>query len=385
MKNISILGSTGSIGTQTLQVIAENPDKINVVGLTTNNNIELLEKQMNVFMPQIVAVYNSSKASELRKKTNHKNVEILEGLEGLIEVAKFSNNDMIVTAVPGMIGLQPTINAIKNGINIALANKETLVTGGSLVMAECQKYDVDIYPVDSEHSAIFQCLYGNDIDKVNKIILTASGGPFRNKTKEELKNVNLEQALNHPNWKMGKKVTIDSSTLMNKGFEVIEAKWLFNMDISKIEVLVHPQSIIHSMVEYVDHSIIAQLGTPDMRVPIQNAIFYPERIANNFEPLNFMSIGSLEFKLPDKELFPCLQLAFDAIGEGGSMPAVLNAANEIAVESFLNNEISYLDISEINSKIMNRHSTNHHNTLEDILEIDHLVRIQTKELISEIN
>jgi 1-deoxy-D-xylulose-5-phosphate reductoisomerase len=252
-------------------------------------------------------------------------------------------------------------------------------------MSECQKYNVDIYPVDSEHSAIFQCLYGNDIDKVNKIILTASGGPFRNKTKEELKNVSLEQALNHPNWKMGRKVTIDSSTLMNKGFEVIEAKWLFNMDVSKIDVLVHPQSIVHSMVEYVDHSIIAQLGTPDMRVPIQNAIFYPERIANSFEPLNFLSIGSLEFKLPNKELFPCLQLAFDAIGEGGSMPAVLNAANEIAVESFLNNEISYLDISKINSNIMDKHSTSYHNTLENILEIDHLVRIQTKEFISEIN
>lgn len=371
MKNIVILGSTGSIGTQSLEVINEFNDT-NVVGLSSNTNIDILEGQIRRFKPKYVCVVNEIKANNLREIIKDTDTKILHGENGLLELVALDNVDMVINSLVGNVGLMPTIYAIRNKKDIALANKETLVSAGELVMKEARENNVNIYPIDSEHSAIFQCLQGNKHEQVEKIILTASGGPFRDNT--SLNEVTLEQALKHPNWSMGKKITIDSATLMNKGLEVIEAKWLFDVDISKIQVLVHQQSIIHSMVEYKDSVVMAQLGTPDMKVPIQYALYYPDRKPNNFEKLDLLKFNNLTFREPNIELFPCLQYAFDAIAIGGTMPCVLNASNEVAVHKFLNSEIKFTDIPKIIKKTMDNHIAKMDYTLEDILKVDSWAR-----------
>lgn len=373
VKNISIIGSTGSIGTQTLECVRNLG--INVEGLSANSNIELLEKQINEFSPQIVSVGTETLAVELKKKIGNK-CEIVYGIDGVTAVATVPAAEMVVTSVVGIAGLIPTIAAIKNGKNIALANKETLVAAGEIVMNLAREKGVHIIPVDSEHSAIFQSLRSGNSCEMEKIILTASGGPFRGYTKEQLANVTLAQALKHPNWSMGSKVTIDSATLMNKGLEVIEAKWLFGMDSSKIQVVVHPQSVIHSAVEFVDGSVIAQLGKPDMRLPIQYALTHPERAKASFSKLDFMQMSSLTFEKPDKETFRCLQLAFDAITAGGTMPAVMNAANEVAVSMFLKEEIKFSQIADIVEKIMFKHNVNIKPSIDDIIEVDKWARTE---------
>jgi 1-deoxy-D-xylulose-5-phosphate reductoisomerase len=373
LKNISILGSTGSIGTQSLEVV-RNIEGFKVIGLTTNSNIELLEKQAIEFMPKIVGVMDEQKASILKDKLKGYNIKVVEGMNGLIEVATESNIDVVITSVVGMVGLIPTLEAIKAGKHIALANKETLVTAGKIVTDEAIKNNVSIIPVDSEHSAIFQCLKSGNNDEISKIILTASGGPFRGKKRHQLESVEIKDALNHPNWSMGKKITIDSATLMNKGLEVIEAKWLFNIDIDKIEVVVHPQSIIHSMVEFQDGSIIAQMGVPDMKVPIQYALTYPERKKNSLDRLDLVKSGKLTFEYPDIDTFKCLRLAIDALKKGGTMPAVLNAANEVAVELFLSEKIKFLEIADAIEKIMGIHNIINEPSLEDVLKADRWAR-----------
>lgn len=382
MKNISILGSTGSIGTQALEVVSDNNDALNIVGLTTNTSIDLLEKQIDAYAPRIVCVMDGDAALILEKrlKTKASAVEVVSGLEGLIAVATASENNLLLTAVSGMIGLQPTLAAINAGIDIALANKETLVAGGQIVIDAAAAKGVALLPVDSEHCAIFQCLMGNKHQEIDRIIITASGGPFRGQTREQLQSVTLAQALKHPNWSMGKKITIDSATLMNKGLEVIEAKWLFDLRDSQIDVVVHPQSIIHSMVEFIDHSTIAQLGLPDMALPIQIAFFYPERIANNRPALDFSQVRELTFEEPDLLAFPCLQLAYDALDSGGTMACVLNAANEIAVARFLNQEIHFLDIPRINSMVMEKHQLISNPGLDEVLAADAWARAIAREV-----
>ena len=366
MKKIAILGSTGSIGTQTLEVVRENKD-IEVSGLAAGNNIQLLEKQIREFKPRLVAVWKEEKAKELRENIKDTDVRVVCGMEGLIEVATMEETGILVTAIVGMIGIRPTIEAIKAGKDIALANKETLVTAGHIIMPLAKEHGVAILPVDSEHSAIFQSLQGSHRSELHKIILTASGGPFRGKTREELLNIQVEHALKHPNWEMGRKITIDSSTLVNKGLEVIEAKWLFDVDIDQIEVVVHPQSIIHSMVEYVDGAVIAQLGTPDMKLPIQYALFYPDRQPMNGKKLDFYELGQLTFEKPDMENFDGLRLAYEAARKGGSMPTVYNAANEKAVALFLDRKIAYLQITELIEEAMSRHKIVINPSVEDIL------------------
>lgn len=376
LKKISILGSTGSIGTQTLDVIQHlkgMQEDIQVCGLTTNQNIELLEKQIYEFHPRKVAVMDENKAYELKKKISIP-VEILTGIDGLVEISTLEEIDTVVTSVVGTIGLIPTFEAIKNGKNIALANKETLVTAGNIIMEEAKKNNVTIYPIDSEHSAIFQCLQGNKQDLIQRIILTASGGPFRGKTLEELKHITVEDALRHPNWSMGEKITIDSATMMNKGLEVIEARWLFNVELEQIEVVVHPQSMIHSMVEFEDGSIMAQIGEPDMRVPIQYALTFPKRLKSNWPKVDFTKRNLFTFEYPDLSVFKCLQLAYDALNVGGTMPAVLNGANEIAVERFLKKEIHFLEIPGLIEKAMEAHNIIMSPTLSDILHVDQWAR-----------
>ncbi|MGV8905472.1 MAG: 1-deoxy-D-xylulose-5-phosphate reductoisomerase [Acetobacterium sp.] len=376
VKNISIIGSTGSIGTQALEVVSENSDSLNVVALSANTSIDLLEKQIEKYQPRIVCVMNNDSALVLEKRLQSKGlkVEIVTGIEGLITVATAPGIDMLLTAVSGMIGLRPTMAAIEKGIDIALANKETLVAAGKIVMDAVAAKGVALLPVDSEHSAIFQCLMGNDHEDIRRVIITASGGPFRGKTWPQLEAVTLDQALKHPNWSMGRKITIDSATLMNKGLEVIEAKWLFDLHNEQIDVVVHPQSIIHSMVEFVDHSTMAQLGLPDMALPIQIAFFYPQRIPNNRQSLDFQQIRELTFEEPDLKTFPCLQLAYDALAVGGSMTCVLNAANEVSVARFLNKEISFVDIPRINSMVMDQHSVLSNPSLDDVLAVDDWAR-----------
>lgn len=374
MKKISILGSTGSIGTQALEVMKNNQDLFEVVAISGNTNIELLQKQIKKFNPKYVAVYNESKAKELKNKLNNPNIKILSGMEGLIEISTIDEVDIVITSVVGTIGLLPTLNAIKAKKNIALANKETLVTAGELVMKEAKLNGVNILPIDSEHSAIFQCLQGNTFKQVNKIILTASGGPFRGMKKKNLVNVTPQDALKHPNWNMGSKITIDSATLMNKGLEVIEAKWLFDLEVSQIDVVVHPQSIIHSMVEFIDGSILAQLGLPDMKVPIQYALTYPSRVKSNMERLDFLKIRELTFEKPDTKTFPCLDLAIEALRIGGTMPAVLNAANEELVLQFLNGLITFYDIPNRIEVAMNKHTPIKNPSINDIFEVDKLTR-----------
>ena len=379
MKNISILGSTGSIGVQTLEVVRVSSD-FNVLGLSTNTSIELLEEQIREFRPLKVAVMDEEKAEILKEKTKDIAVEVLTGLDGLVEIATMSDVDTVVMSVVGNIGIKPTYEAIRAKKEIALATKEVLVSGGSLIIDEAKKQGVKIYPIDSEHSAIFQSLQGNEMNKIEKIILTASGGPFRGKKVEELKEVTPEMALKHPNWSMGAKITIDSSTMMNKGLEVIEAKWLFDVDVNKIQVLVHPQSIVHSAVEYEDGAVMAQLGVPDMKVPIAYALTYPKRYKSSFEKLNLAKVGTLTFEEPDLEAFRCLALAYKAIEIGGSMPAVLNAANEIAVEKFLKKEIKYLDIPVIIESTMNAYTVKYNFTIEELLEADQWGRKYAKNI-----
>lgn len=369
MKKIAILGSTGSIGTQTLEVVRENKD-IEVLGLAAGNNIKLLERQIREFHPKMAAVWSEERAKELRENVKDLNIKIVSGMEGLIELSVMEESEILVTAIVGMIGIRPTIEAIKAGKDIALANKETLVTAGHIIMPLAKEYQVAILPVDSEHSAIFQSLQGGQEKALHKILLTASGGPFRQKTREELLNIQVEDALKHPNWEMGRKITIDSSTFVNKGLEVIEAKWLFDVSLDQIEVVVHPQSIIHSMVEYVDGAIIAQLGTPDMKLPIQYALYYPERRFLPGDRLDFAALSKLTFEKPDMETFYGLRLAFEAGKEGGSLPTVFNAANELAVSKFLERKIKYLEIPEIIEHCMQAHKTIADPSVDEILQTE---------------
>lgn len=369
MKQIAILGSTGSIGTQTLEVVRENGD-IQVLAMAAGNNIGLLEDQIREFHPKLVAVWSEEKAKELRDRIKDTDTEVMCGMDGLIAVSVYEDVEILVTAIVGMIGIRPTIEAIKAGKHIALANKETLVTAGHIIMQLAKEYGVSILPVDSEHSAIFQSLQGNEHKSIHKILLTASGGPFRGKKEEDLLNIKVEDALKHPNWTMGQKITIDSSTMINKGLEVIEAKWLFDVDVDQVQVVVQPQSIIHSMVEYIDGAIMAELGTPDMKLPIQYALYYPERRYLPGERLDFWSLGKIDFEKPDMKTFYGLTLAYEAGRKGGSLPTVFNAANELAVSKFLNREIKYLEIMEIVEDCMRAHQNIEHPTLEQILDTE---------------
>ena len=369
MKKIAILGSTGSIGTQTLEVVRENGD-LEVLGLAAGNNIKLLEEQIREFHPKLAAVWSEEKAKELRENVKDLNVKVVSGMDGLIEVSTIIESEILVTAIVGMIGIRPTIEAIKAGKDIALANKETLVTAGHIIMPLAKEHKVAILPVDSEHSAIFQSLQGNPRGALHKILLTASGGPFRGRKREDLANIQVEDALKHPNWEMGRKITIDSSTLVNKGLEVIEAKWLFDVEIEQIEVVVHPQSIIHSMVEYADGAIIAELGTPDMKLPIQYALYYPERRFLPGDRVDFATLSQLTFEKPDLDTFYGLRLAMEAGKAGGSLPTVFNAANELAVSKFLNRKIQYLEIPEIIETCMRNHKNIACPTVEEILQTE---------------
>ncbi|MGN0134450.1 MAG: 1-deoxy-D-xylulose-5-phosphate reductoisomerase [Anaerotignum sp.] len=379
MRKISILGSTGSIGTQTLEVV-ENLENIKVMAITGNSNIELLEKQARKFHPELVAVMNEKNAKILQDRLADMNIRVVSGMDGLVEAATYKDVDTVVTSVVGNIGLKPTFEAIRAGKNIALANKETLVSAGQLVMDLAKKHHIHIYPVDSEHSAIFQSLQGNGENKIQRILLTASGGPFRGKKREELENVTAADALAHPNWSMGKKITIDSATLMNKGLEVMEAKWLFDVDVDQIEVLIHPQSIVHSAVEYEDGAIIAQMGEPDMRVPIQYALTYPKRVKNPFPRVDFAQRSNLTFDKPDMDTFKCLSLAYRALKTGGTLPAVLNGANEVAVARFLKGEISFLQIPALIEQTMDAYTVKYEYTLEDLLEADAWAKAYAKQV-----
>lgn len=377
-RNLVILGSTGSIGTQALEVC----DNINirVLGLSAMKNIDKLETQARKYKPAIVAVMDPERGKELRTRLKDTKVKVVWGIEGMTELVTLQGADTVLTSVVGIAGLVPTINAIEAGKNIALANKETLVTAGKLVMETAKRNNIDILPVDSEHMAIFQCLSGNRKEDVEKLILTASGGPFRGFSEKQLEHVTVEDALNHPNWSMGEKITVDSATMMNKGFEVMEARWLFDMDLSKIEVLVHPQSIIHSMVSYRDGSIIAQLGASDMRIPIQLALTWPERMDNNFGRVDLAKTGILTFEKPDLKVFKCLDFAIRAAKIGGTMPVVLNAANEIAVSLFLNGKISFKAIADLIQSVIEKHTVHIDPSLNDIIEVDRMAREETMKI-----
>lgn len=366
MKHIAILGSTGSIGTQTLDVVRANGD-IKVEGISAGHNIGLLEKQIREFHPGIAAVWEEDEAKDLAVRIQDTDTKVVWGMEGLLELARIPAADILVTAIVGMIGIRPTIEAIQAGKDIALANKETLVTAGHLIMPLAKERGVWILPVDSEHSAIFQALNGENKEEIHKLIITASGGPFRGKKREELSKVTLSDTLKHPNWVMGKKITVDSATLVNKGLEVMEARWLFDMDLEHIQVLVQPQSVIHSMIEFKDGGIMAQLGTPDMRLPIQYALYYPHRRYLDGERLDFIKLGQITFEEPDMETFLGLPMAIEASKKGGTMPAVFNAANELAVRKFLHQEINFLDIYEIIGQSMGRHHIKENPGLEEIL------------------
>lgn len=369
MIKIAILGSTGSIGTQTLEIVEANPD-IQVVGLAAGNNVDLLEKQIRQYRPRLAAMWSEAACRDLQTRVADLPVRVVCGMEGLLELATMEEAKILVTAIVGMIGIRPTIAAIKAGKDIALANKETLVTAGHLIMPLAKEKKVSILPVDSEHSAIFQSLKGESTKQIEKILLTASGGPFRGKKKEELAGIQVEDALKHPNWAMGRKITIDSSTLVNKGLEVIEAKWLFSVGLEQIQVVVHPQSIIHSMVQFKDGGILAQLGTPDMKLPIQYALSYPDRRPMEGKRVDFYELGQLTFEKPDMETFRGLKLAYEAAQTGGSMPTVYNAANEKAVSLFLEKRISYLQITELIEAAMNNHKVIANPTVEDILQTE---------------
>ena len=372
MKKIAILGSTGSIGTQTLDIIEQNPDQFTATVLSCGSNVELLGKQIEKHRPPMAVVSNENDALEMSKK--YPRTEFLYGMEGLIVAAAKTDCDMVLNSLMGMMGLMPTYCAIKAGKDIALANKETLVAGGSVIMDAVKENKIRLLPVDSEHSAVFQALQGNDQKDISRILLTASGGPFRGYSIEALQGVTVSQALNHPNWKMGNKITIDSATMMNKGLEVIEAKWIFDVPPEKIEVVIHPQSIIHSMVEYHDHSIIAQLGVPDMRLTIGYALAFPERKENEIKSVDFFELGALTFEKPDLKTFKCLGLAYEAITAGGSYPVVLNAANEVLVRHFLEGRIGFVEIQNKIETILQNHKPVYKLDLEGILEIDRKIR-----------
>lgn len=369
MKKVAILGSTGSIGTQTLEVARENGD-LQITALAAGGNVDLMEKQIREFHPALAAMWTEEKAKELRDRVKDLPVKIVSGMDGLLEVATDPASEILVTAIVGMIGIRPTIAAMKAGKDIALANKETLVTAGHIIMPLAEECHVKILPVDSEHSAIFQCLNGEHKEQLKKILLTASGGPFRGRKKEDLKNVQVEDALKHPNWSMGRKITIDSATLVNKGLEMMEARWLFGVEPKDIQIVVQPKSIIHSMVEFVDGAVIAQLGTPDMKLPIQYALYYPNRRHLPGDRLDFWTLNQITFEKPDMENFPGLKLAFDAAAAGGTMPTVYNAANERAVAKFLDRKIDFLDIPEIIGSCMAEHKVTENPTVEQILETE---------------
>lgn len=369
MKKIAILGSTGSIGTQTLDIVREQGD-IKVVAMAAGANITLLEKQMREFLPALVCVWDEKKAKELRDNTADLGIRIVSGMDGLIEVSVYPESEILVTAIVGMLGIRPTIAAIEAGKAIALANKETLVTAGHIIMPLAKERNVPILPVDSEHSAIFQSLQGAADNKIHKILLTASGGPFRGRKRSDLEQIQVEDALKHPNWAMGRKITIDSSTLVNKGLEVMEAKWLFDVELEQIQVVVHPQSVIHSAVEYEDGAVIAQLGTPDMRLPIQYALYYPNRRNLSGERLNLFQLGQLTFEEPDMETFQGLSLAYEAMRKGGNIPTVFNAANEKAVALFLDRKISYLEITDIIAACMEQANYIDAPNVDEILETE---------------
>ena len=385
MKKITILGSTGSIGISALDVIEKNQQCFQVVALAAGKNINLLKKQIEKFKPKVVAVSSKDRALKLREALTAKTkVKIFYDEEGLKEIASFPSADIVVSAISGSAGLMPTLAAIEAGKDIALANKETMVMAGEIVTKRAKKKGVRIIPVDSEHSAIFQCLEGRKRENLRRIILTASGGPFLNFTRNELKKVSLSQTLQHPNWKMGKKITVDSASLMNKGLEVIEAKWLFNLDISDIDVLIHPQSIVHSMIEFIDGAFLAQMGIPDMKIPIAYALTYPERIINDLPSLDLVKIGKLEFLKPDIKKFSCLALAYAAGLCGGTAPVVLNAADEVAVSAFIEKKIRFIDLPKIIEKILVLHDSINNPSLDDILQADLWARIETKEIIERI-
>lgn len=373
MRNVAILGSTGSIGTQTLDIISQNSSELNVVALSAGSNIALLEKQIRQYKPTVVAVWDEDKAAELRQNISDlSGIQVLSQMEGLLAVATIPESDILVTAIVGMLGIRPTIAAIEAGKDIALANKETLVTAGQIIMPLARDKQVKILPVDSEHSAIFQSLQGEGHNEINQILLTASGGPFRGMTWEEMQNVTLEQALNHPNWSMGKKITIDSSTMVNKGLEVMEAHHLFNVNLDKITVVIHPQSILHSAVQFNDGAVIGQMGTPDMRIPISYALFYPNRKPIKSDYLDLFEVGKMTFEKPDLNAFKGLALAYKAMEQGGNIPTVLNAANEKAVAKFLKNEIRYVQIPEIIADCMENISYINNPNLDEILETEKL-------------
>lgn len=381
MKKISLLGSTGSIGTQCLEIIRENKNRYSVEALTCGSNSHLLAEQIEEFSPAVAVTATEKDAAELAKK--YKNVEFFWGREGLIEAAK-AECDLVMNALVGMRGMEPTYHAIQSGRNIALANKETLVAGGEVIMAASSEKGVSILPVDSEHSAVFQSLEGNEGRKIKRILLTASGGPFRGFSKEQLENVTLSQALKHPNWSMGKKITIDSATMMNKGLEVIEAKWLFNVDVSDITILIHPQSILHSAVEFEDGAVIGQMGVADMRIPISFAMEYPQRLYNPKDGIDFLGEASkLTFERPDPEVFQCIKIAYEASKAGGTYPVVMNAANEVLVELFLNGKIKFTDIPKYIQIILDLHKPAYNIKLEDILEADKKTRTEVLRVISE--
>jgi 1-deoxy-D-xylulose-5-phosphate reductoisomerase len=383
-KKIAILGSTGSIGTQTLEVINNNLDRFSIELLSAHSNIDLLIKQTIKFKPKTIIIGNKNHYKKLKMTFKSQKINILYGEDALNNFYEYCNVDLVVISLVGKLGLIPTINAIKNKVDIAFANKETLVIAGSIINKLLIKHSVNLYPIDSEHSAIFQCLIGESEKSIEKIILTASGGPFRGKTLKELKNVTKADALNHPKWKMGNKITIDSSTLMNKGLELIEAKWLFNIDINKIEVVLHPESIIHSMVQFIDGSIKAQLGEPNMKIPIQYALSYPKRIKNNFPRYKFDINKSLNFEKPCLKTFNNLKLAFNAAQNGGNAPCILNASNEIVVESFLKEKIKFLDMTNIIEESLNKISYIANPNLEELIETDYITRNFTKKIINNL-
>ena len=369
MKNIAILGSTGSIGTQTLDVARKNED-FRVVAVSAGKSVEKLEEQIREFHPLLAAVWDEKAARDLKTRIADTDTKVVSGMEGLLELASMPESDILVTAIVGMIGIRPTMEGIRAGKDIALANKETLVTAGHLIMPMAKEYGVSILPVDSEHSAIFQAIHGEENEEIHKLLITASGGPFRGRTTEELRNVTVADTLKHPNWVMGRKITVDSATLVNKGLEVIEAKWLFDMDLDHIQVVVQPQSIIHSMVEFKDGAIMAQLGTPDMRLPIQYALYYPHRRYLDGDRLDFTKLREITFEVPDMETFRGLPMAIQASREGGSMPTVFNAANELAVKKFLEEKIGFLDIYEIIAQSMERHKKIANPDLDEILSVE---------------
>ena len=383
MKSVSLLGSTGSIGTQTLDVIRKNND-IKVVALAAGTRVKELAEQTREFKPQLVSVKTQEKAKELKVLLSDMDVKIVYGMEGLIEAATIDEADIVVTAVVGMMGIEPTIAAINAHKDIALANKETLVTAGHIIINLAKEKNVSIYPVDSEHSAIFQCLNGENRGQIDKILLTASGGPFRGKTRKELENVTLADALKHPNWAMGRKITIDSSTMVNKGLEVIEAQWLFGVPVDKVQVIVQPQSIIHSMVQFVDGGVMAQLGSPDMRLPIQYALYYPERRILDTKRLDFYELAQITFEKPDMDTFKCLKLAFKAGKAGGLMPTILNGANEEAVALLLEEKIKFLDIADLIEECMDKFKdkSNMELTIDNIIAVDQEVREYLRKKVS---